>query len=693
MTTRSGTKMSEVWEWPGARWWRCDFHVHSPASGDVTEDVTPDTWLEMAAKRELDAVALTDHNTGDWIDRIREAVEKNGSRPVLFPGVELTLQPGLHALILFDLKSSRDAVTAFLARCDIPVSRFGDMEAISPLAFPKVLEEAKQCQALVIAAHVNEPKGLLRVVSPGQGLQQIVSDDGLCGVEVNSAEDTELLGYLDNQRSGYERRWGPLPQLTFSDAHKVADIGRRSTWIRMTRPDLEGLRLALLDGPLSILRAEDALSDPNAHARLMIESFEVVASKYVGFHEAFEQRLNPWLNAVIGGRGTGKSTLVEFLRIALRREAELPETLKKGLEDLRKVPENREDKGLLTKGTEIKVTYLRDGGRFRVQWSQDGGLAPILEERPDGSWREADGDVRQRFPVRIYSQKQIFELAEEPEALLSIVDDTPDVGYSSWEEEWLREEARFLALRARARQLEAELAAESRVRGELDDVRRKLAVFEQAGHDVDDNLRRLYQDDGGFEKRLKALKDRLTEWRGGGGEPVKDQRFVAHLSRLPPEVFDRLRLWFPPDFLKVSYSPAGRGRGFKSIDQGSPSQKTAALLAFLLSYGEEPIVLDQPEDDLDNHLIYELVVAQLREIKRRRQVVVVTHNPNIVVHGDAELVVALDARGGQTRQVCEGGLQEQKVRDEVCRVMEGGREAFEKRYARILAGGTNVRQL
>ena len=100
--------------------------------------------------------------------------------------------------------------------------------------------------------------------------------------------------------------------------------------------------------------------------------------------------------------------------------------------------------------------------------------------------------------------------------------------------------------------------------------------------------------------------------------------------------------------------------------------------------------MDQPEDDLDNHLIYDLIVRQVRETKQHRQVIVVTHNPNIVVNGDAELVVALDVRGGQTRTIVQGGLQEQRVRDEICRVMEGGREAFELRYRRIALGGQIV---
>jgi len=101
-------------------------------------------------------------------------------------------------------------------------------------------------------------------------------------------------------------------------------------------------------------------------------------------------------------------------------------------------------------------------------------------------------------------------------------------------------------------------------------------------------------------------------------------------------------------------------------------------------------VLDQPEDDLDNHLIYELIVQQLREVKLRRQVIVITHNPNIVVNGDAELVIAFAARGGETQKECEGSLQEKPVRSAICQIMEGGREAFDQRYRRIALGGRKL---
>jgi ABC-type cobalamin/Fe3+-siderophores transport system ATPase subunit len=144
-----------------------------------------------------------------------------------------------------------------------------------------------------------------------------------------------------------------------------------------------------------------------------------------------------------------------------------------------------------------------------------------------------------------------------------------------------------------------------------------------------------------------------------------------------------LHVWFPEDLLRVKYSKDPSLRKFEDIGSGSAGQKAAAILAFLLSYGDQPLIIDQPEDDLDNALIYDLIVSQIQENKNRRQLIIATHNPNIVVNGGAELVAALKFSGGQVQYEAQGSLDETKVRNAVCDIMEGGEEAFNKRYKRM----------
>ena len=187
-----------------------------------------------------------------------------------------------------------------------------------------------------------------------------------------------------------------------------------------------------------------------------------------------------------------------------------------------------------------------------------------------------------------------------------------------------------------------------------------------------------------IEIRIEQFKRSVVAAVGGSGTfGGFFNNYLARECKRNPDLLDKLLAWFPEDGLQVEYSRHGDGTDFQPITQASAGQRAAAMLAFLLAHGEEPLVLDQPEDDLDNHLIYDLVVRRIRENKLRRQIIVVTHNPNIVVNGDAEMLHALDFVYGQCIVQQSGSLQDAAMREEVCRVMEGGREAFERRYRRL----------
>ena len=180
--------------------------------------------------------------------------------------------------------------------------------------------------------------------------------------------------------------------------------------------------------------------------------------------------------------------------------------------------------------------------------------------------------------------------------------------------------------------------------------------------------------------KINKLKETITDIRNRDRD-AEHKTFANHLKSLSPESIANLMSWLPEDNLEITY-----GSDSQRLQEGSPGQKNATLLAFILSYGEEPLLLDQPEDDLDNELIYELIVRQLRETKSKRQVIVVTHNANIVVNGDAEMVLPLKAVDGQTEVQQPASIQRKKVRESICKILEGGEKAFEQRYRRIHLG-------
>ncbi len=188
-----------------------------------------------------------------------------------------------------------------------------------------------------------------------------------------------------------------------------------------------------------------------------------------------------------------------------------------------------------------------------------------------------------------------------------------------------------------------------------------------------------------WETGLDRITDKLSALRRGEDQlfQVKDHRFKKAIADRPPDAIDHLAVYLPEDAVTIRFKDRATQK-WRPINQGSPGQQTAALLSLVLSYGSDPVVLDQPEDDLDNTLIYDLVVSRLKEVKNERQIIVITHNPNIVVHGDAEYVLSFRSDNGRTTVTCHAGLPEADVREEVCRIMEGGREAFESRFKKIL---------
>lgn len=112
----------------------------------------------------------------------------------------------------------------------------------------------------------------------------------------------------------------------------------------------------------------------------------------------------------------------------------------------------------------------------------------------------------------------------------------------------------------------------------------------------------------------------------------------------------------------------------------SEGQRNTAVLKLLLAQGDGPILIDQPEDELDSNFIYHELVPLLRKVKNRRQLILTTHNANLPVNADTDLVFALDVREGRGTQLAIGGLDQAHSANAVLNIMEGSAEAFKRRF-------------
>lgn len=881
------------WEYPGARWWKFDFHTHTRASEDfMSEDseeaiakFTPEHWLRRFMEKGIDCVAITDHNSGAWIDNLQGKLDElREKRPqwfrqlYLFPGVEISASRDVHLLAILGSDKTESDIDQLLGA----IGFRGGTEAVATDSASKIIEEITRRDGIAIPAHVDRKKGLLRL--QGGDLLPWFDNENIYAMELWDEDYTKPQLYTDKKLNWVEVRGSDTHFNITSTSNSKKDRFGDFTWVKMDWPTIEGLKLALIDGTASINRNMNA--NPNHHADFFIEELDVDEAKYIGRSGTLSCPFSPFLTTIIGGRGSGKSTLLEFMRLALRRQEEILPSLKKESEKYFNVG----NENLLIENSQISLIYRKGDVRFRLNWSARADK-PSIEESCNGEWVAAPGEIRSLFPAYIYSQKQIFELARKPSALLDIIDEAPDVKYATFEKQRKELTNRYKQIEQKIRELSDKISQENRLQGESNDLARQIEQIEKSGHrevlqsfrrrqqqlneidsleskwqdtsqqlcklrdvvvpaqfdaqhfdgyedilqsieeantkwwsigkglgdlvqkaqgiiadwqvvresatwmqllktdmeqyerlriklaqqginpdeypdlliqqrslwrelqqlseyrtsrreleiekqevfgqietlrhdlserrsefltdvlrdstslvnidiknfgqdwdDVEEEIRSILQCGSRFirdfdhlediyrtegDRKVEELKETISRIRSGEAR-ARDGRFARHLRSLPQESMSELNLWFPGDNLRITFGPKNQ-----PIEQGSPGQKTAALLAFILSYGSEPLLLDQPEDDLDNELIYELIVQQLRESKSRRQIIVVTHNANIVVNGDAEMVLPLKVAGGETHVPQAASIQDRQVRQTICDILEGGQQAFEQRYRRI----------
>jgi ABC-type enterochelin transport system ATPase subunit len=118
----------------------------------------------------------------------------------------------------------------------------------------------------------------------------------------------------------------------------------------------------------------------------------------------------------------------------------------------------------------------------------------------------------------------------------------------------------------------------------------------------------------------------------------------------------------------------------KPLEEHSLGQRASALILFLLAQKENDIlIIDQPEDDLDNQTIYKDVICEIKKLKGNMQFIFATHNANIPVLGDSEMVVSCQYLDGKEIQVESGSIDYPEIQGKIIQIMEGGKEAFDYR--------------
>jgi len=387
-----------------ARFWKCALQVnpasyiaHRGKDHGMTEEKYNLELLRIAQENDIKVIGLADHGNVDGVDAIRTLMNKNNI--IVFPGFEIASSEKAHFVVLFPENTSRDDLIASLSTLEIDTA---NPTAPSKLSAEKILEKAEELNSFIFAAHCTNENGVLR-----NRLHHVWQNEALKAAQIPSTieelratEDDFYRKAILNRLPDYKRGL-PVAVINARDVETPETLKdqKASCLIKMTNPSFESFKLAFQD-PESRVRLN---SDVEEKYYSRIESLKVTGGYLDGVHIDFSEHLN----AVIGGRGTGKSTLLECIRYVLELKPIGKNALKQHNEVI------KENLGKSKARVELIIRSSKmTGKRFTIA-RRYGESASIKDE---------NGNISPFTPadllpeIELYGQNEIYEIAQDAES-------------------------------------------------------------------------------------------------------------------------------------------------------------------------------------------------------------------------------------------------------------------------------------
>ena len=399
----------------GAKFWKVALQVNpfsyynrhpKPHDGErfQTEDEYNQEMIVSARANGIEAIAITDHFRVDTMASLRAEAERAGI--LVFPGFEANSSDGVHLLCLFPPETSVHDLTMTIGACGVE-----NMDVPSPQANEdchSLLERVVKRGGICVAAHACSASGILRQLSGQSRIRAWTSDNLLAVALPGPREDApqNCRGILQNTDASH-RRERPVAVLNATDVSIPSDFADSacSCYVKMFEPTVEGLRQACLDWESRVrLNTEE---EPAASAEISAIGWEG------GFLADQSLRFNNGLNVLIGGRGAGKSALIESIRYAFDypiRGADARAT------------HDAVVRNVLSNGTKVSV-LVRDAPPSQKSYL----VERVVPNEP--TVRGEDGAIVQGLrpmelvpELEIFGQHELSELTRKPEELAKIVE-------------------------------------------------------------------------------------------------------------------------------------------------------------------------------------------------------------------------------------------------------------------------------
>lgn len=463
--------------------------------------------VRKAVEHKVSVLAVTDQNHVGSIETIRTAAKSQGI--YVLPGFKLKSSEGVQVLCLYPLETASDKLNRYLEGFGVDTT--GPSSEPCTKSFSEILAKVVEAGGISICPHVTENDGLLTVL---QGKPQIRAwkDNNLFAVQIRGMADDlpeGLKSIFKNKNQNYKRQFAPEPDLGIAvvNAFQVTEPNDLSkpdaiSWIKMSEVGIEGLRQAFLD-PGSRIRLN--------HESECFDHPEISAiTWHGGFLDSANVRLHQNLNVLVGGRGTGKSTFLESLRIAFGLES-LGSDARENSEGIRK--------HVLRSGTKISLLVRSPQPNLKLYRIERTIPNPAVV-RDEETGEQLDVSPKEIFPgVEVYGQHEISELARSPEMLTGLL-------------------RRFLAERDeinnRKDLLRRELEKSKRQIVEANEERLKAEERMAELSGIKDTLKRY--EDAGLEQDLKDKSQIVSEEHRLAEVSERMEPFRDGLSRLQEEL-------------------------------------------------------------------------------------------------------------------------------------------------------------
>ena len=432
----------------GARFFKCDLQMQTPADSkhwmgeafDVINDPegAARDYIARCYEVGLEAIAITEHNflSKDFIPYLQQQAKLQAKdyQLVIFPGFEMTANvgQGVHILAIFDPKTNLTHIDRILSACGVPAERqnsSGDhLRSEKDLKYilsqvQKRTEENKM-KGIIVAPHIKSNSGLFDNDKVAEWLQQqeFTNPELLC-VEVPKSPQKmsdgfkKLFGIMEGCDPSWKRE-RDIACIMSSDAKSLTPnerttnyIGSRYSWIKMSSPTVEGLRQSFIDSSSRIKLCDLYPNNPDEqYQHPFIERLSINGVKFLSNQNIYFSKN---LNTIIGGRGTGKSTVLEYIRRILERESEIIPSKKTDYQALM---------GTVSDTSHFELVFNKGGAHQNERWKIEvnGRRDPVLYNTEG---KEEIADIRSFLPVNIYSKGQIEAIADDPTKQRNILDD------------------------------------------------------------------------------------------------------------------------------------------------------------------------------------------------------------------------------------------------------------------------------